>query len=191
MTEIETIVLFDMDDTLFDHNGQLLRDLERISSPSEPKITESELFHVPHYIKKKLIEIRKTKSWWANLPKFQLGWDIWDIAGELGYRREILTKANLKNPSMWMGKVECIIKNISDKTPLTITSASKSRYRGRVLVDDYPLYCSEWLDRNQKGSAIMPAHTYNSDFSHPRLTRYDGQNLEQIREVLIRARDQN
>jgi len=32
------IALFDMDDTLVDYQGQLIRDLQSIASPSEPPI---------------------------------------------------------------------------------------------------------------------------------------------------------
>lgn len=191
MSKIETIVLFDMDDTLFDHNGQLIRDLEKLSNPSEPKLTESNLFKLPQYIRERTFRIREKKEWWANLPRFQLGWDIWNLTEELDYSREILTKANLKNPAMWMGKVECIVKNMGDRTPLTITSSSKSRHYGRVLVDDFPEYCSNWLNYRPRGLVIMPAHEYNKHFSHPQLIRYDGTNLEEVREALIRIKVQN
>jgi hypothetical protein len=185
MNKIETIVLFDMDDTLFDHNGQLLKDLRKLSSPTEPELSEENLYHLPDYIRERSFRIREKKEWWANLPKFHLGWDLWELVGELGYNREILTRANLKNPSMWIGKIECIVKNFQEKVPTTITSSSKSRHYGRVLVDDFPEYCSSWLKHRPRGLVIMPAHSYNKQFSHPQTVRYDGTNLEQVRQALL------
>ncbi|VVB80507.1 Uncharacterised protein [uncultured archaeon] len=190
MSRVETIVLFDMDDTLFDHNGQLLKDLKKLADPSEPELSEKDLYKAPPHIRERTFRIRERKEWWADLPKFQLGWDVWNLVGELSYQREILTKANLKNPAMWMGKVECIVKNIGEKTPVTITSTSKSRHYGRVLVDDFPEYCSSWLNHRPRGLVIMPAHEYNRYFSHPQLIRYDGTNLEEVRRALIKVKVQ-
>ena len=186
--ETSTIALFDMDDTLFDHNGQLNLDLEKLRKPEEEKYSFSLNNRAPEYIILRARGIRAPKGWWANLPKFQLGWDIWDLAGELGFHREILTRANIKNPNMWIGKVECIVKNFNPVPPITITSSSKSRHYGRVLIDDYPPYVSEWLNHRPRGLVIMPAQEYNKQMKNPQIIRYDGTNLNQVREAMQKAR---
>jgi hypothetical protein len=185
---IETIALFDMDDTLFDHNGQLMSDLKRLKEPNEPLIDAPDVFSLPSYLIKKSRKIRESKEWWANLPRFQLGWDLWNLAEELEFKREILTKASLKNPNMWLGKVECIIKHFGTTSPLTITSSEKSRHYGRVLVDDFPPYILDWLNHRPRGLVIMPAHKYNEQVSHPQIIRYTGENLEQVKVALEKVK---
>jgi hypothetical protein len=173
-----------MDDTLFDHNGQLLSDLEKLRSPNEPKIEEYQIFNLPDYLIERSRKIRSSKEWWANLPKFKLGWDILGLTEELNIKKEILTRSNLKNPNMWIGKVECIVKNFGTQMPLTITSSCKSRHYGRILVDDFPKYCFSWLKYRSHGLVIMPAHSYNQEVMHPQIIRYDGTNLDQIKEAI-------
>lgn len=185
---IETIALFDMDDTLFDHNGQLERDLEKLRKSREPHAEVYAINRLPDYLIKRTREIRAPKEWWANLPKFQLGWDLWDLAGDLGLKREILTKASLKNPNMWLGKVECIIKHLGTNIPLTITSSEKSRHYGKILVDDYPPYVLGWLQHRPRGLVIMPAHPYNAEIKHSQIVRYTGENLEQVRAEMERIK---
>src|SRR3989304_9474066 len=98
MPVIEDIALFDMDGTLCDFRGELIRKLEDLRSPEEPK-WEGHIDNSPEYIKKRADVICRSEEWWANLPKFQLGWDILEIAKELGYRIMILTQGPKKNPA--------------------------------------------------------------------------------------------
>jgi hypothetical protein len=185
---IETIALFDMDDTLFNHNGKLNADLQYQRAPGEPAIELYTFKGAERYLIERARAIRATKEWWANLPKFKLGWDIWALAGELGFKREILTKANLKNPNMWLGKVECIIKHLGTEFPLTITSSEKGRQYGRVLVDDYPPYAMGWLKHRPRGLVVMPAHKYNEHVLHPQIIRYTGENLDQVKMEMGRVK---
>jgi hypothetical protein len=181
---VEIIALFDMDDTLFDHNGQLISDLKKTQKTEDPPITASDVFSLPKYLIERSHQIRGTREWWANLPKFQLGWDIWQIAEELDFKREILTRANLKNPNMWSGKIDCIVKHFGYTIPPTITASLKSRHYGNLLVDDYPQYCLDWLSKRPRGLVIIPAHDYNKNFKHSQAIRYDGTNLGQVREAM-------
>lgn len=178
------ITLFDMDDTLFDHNGQLMSDLEKLRSPLEPSLAGLTVFDLPKYLIERSHKIRGSREWWANLPKFQLGWDILQVATELDFKREILTRANLKNPNMWSGKIDCIVKHFGYTIQPTITASVKSRHYGNILVDDYPEYCLDWLSRRPRGLVIMPAHSYNQKLTHPQIIRYDGTNLLQVREAM-------
>ena len=59
------------------------------------------------------------------------------------------------------------------------------------MVDDYPDYMSSWLNQRSRGLGIMPAHYYNQDFLHPNVIRFDGNNLDQVRDALQAAFDRD
>lgn len=176
--------LFDMDGTLFDYDKAVLRDLEKIRSENEPKIVELyNLDDIP-WLKARIDMIRTQPGWWKNLQKYQPGWDVYKIAARLGFCIEILTKGPSNKPAAWSEKVECLQKHFRSDVIPNIVGKSKKRYYGRFLCDDYPKYCEEWLEHRPRGLVIMPAHYYNVDFVHPRVIRYDGSNLEQVRAAL-------
>ena len=183
--------LFDMDGTLFNHDAAVLRDLNKIRSPQEEEYTS-----IPHgddkpeWLEQRIRLVRSQPGWWRNLEKYQPGWDVYEIAVKLGFCIEILTKGPRSNPQAWAEKVECIMKHFDEDVVPNIVGKTKKRYHGRFLVDDYPVYCEDWLNRRPRGLVIMPAHDYNANFAHPRAIRYDGTNLNQIRKALeiVKAR---
>ena len=187
MTQIEKIALFDMDGTLFDHRGPLIRDLEYLRSPGEPEWTSDVIDDSPEYIKRRASLIRQSSEWWENLPKLQLGWDVLEIAKELEYRIMILTQGPRSNPSSWAGKKRCIDKNLGSDIDMTITR-DKGLVYGTLLVDDFPPYAKRWLKWRKNGLVIMPASDENSGFSHSQVIRYDGSNLERVKEAMVKAR---
>ena len=180
---IEDVALFDMDGTLCDFEGSLLEKLEELRSPKEPK-WDSPIRDAPEYIKRRTKMITHSEEWWANLPRFQLGWDILEIARSLDYEIMILTQGPRRNPAAWKGKKLWIDKNLGEETDITITR-NKGRVYGKVLVDDFPGYIEGWLKFRERGIVIMPASQTNEYFTHPNLIRYDGTNLEQVREALV------
>ena len=103
----ENIALFDMDGTLCDYNKAMNESLEKLRSPEEPQINWSHNDN-PYYIQNRADIIRASESWWENLPKFQLGWDVLEIAKSLEYRIMILTQGPRKNPVSWSGKKKWI-----------------------------------------------------------------------------------
>lgn len=186
MTEVEPIALFDMDGTLCDYDKSLYDSLEKLKSPNEPEIAS--LRDMPEYVKKRADIIRASESWWENLPKFKLGWDVLDAAKELGYHIMILTQGPRKNPASWAGKKKWIDNNLGEDTDVTITR-DKGLVYGKVLVDDYPKYVERWLSWRDRGLVIMPANKDNEGFTHPQVIRYDGTNLEQVRQALLKVKD--
>jgi 5'-nucleotidase len=188
MMEIEPIALFDMDGTLCDYDKGLFDVLESVRSPSEP------VFHPPladdasDYIKKRADLIRASASWWENLGKFKLGWDILDVARTLGYRNMILTQGPRKNPESWSGKKRWIDRNLGENADITITR-DKGLVYGKVLVDDFPRYIERWLSWRERGLVIMPAHESNRDYRHPNVIRYDGANLDIVAKAMGIAKD--
>jgi len=180
----EIVALFDMDGTLCDHDGALVKDLENLRSPHELRIVK--LKHpLPNYLFKRSELIRANESWWENLPKFKLGWDVLKATQKLGFKIMILTQGPRSKPYAWSGKMKWLAKNMPG-VDVTITR-DKGLVYGRVLVDDFPPYIERWLKSRPRGLVIMPAHESNKDFSHPQVIRYDGSNLQEVKKALKAA----
>jgi hypothetical protein len=183
MKEHEKIALFDMDGTLCDYEGKLISDLNDLNGPNENFIG-----HIPHddeplYLRRRVDLIRSSENWWATLPKFQLGFDIWNLANDLGFRRMILTAGPKRNPNAWLGKKLWIDANLGPNTDITITR-DKGLVYGKVLVDDWPDYVIRWLEWRPRGLVIMPASKTNEGFKHKQVIRYTGSNFSEVEDAL-------
>jgi 5'-nucleotidase len=184
---IENIALFDMDGTLCDYEGGLVSELEKLRSPNEQIICDPLRHDAPDYLKERMNVIRKSREWWANLPKLKIGFEILQEAKRLDYRIMILTQGPRKNPDAWSGKKVWIDKNLGEDVEVTMTR-DKGLVYGKVLVDDYPEYIERWLEWRPRGAVIMPANDANKNFKHPQVTRYDGNNLEEISYILEKSK---
>jgi 5'(3')-deoxyribonucleotidase len=173
------IALFDLDGTLADYDGQLLKDLQRIASPHEPPPL---LYQDIPYIEARRHVITSQCGWFRNLPKFKLGWDVLEIAKEIGYSISILTKAPYRKHAAWSEKVEWCAEHLEDYYIDGVTIAhDKGMVYGALLVDDWPEYIESWLKYRPRGLVIMPANDHNAGFNHPNVVRYDGSNLVEVR----------
>jgi FMN phosphatase YigB (HAD superfamily) len=105
------IALFDLDGTLADYDGQLLKDLQRIASEHEPPPMLYE--NIP-YIEARRHVITSQVGWFLNLTKFQLGWDVLEIAKEIGYSISVLTKGPTRKHAAWAEKVEWCNRYLTD-----------------------------------------------------------------------------
>ncbi len=179
---IDNIALFDMDGTLCDYDEAMFRELELLKSINEKSFHPPIRNNAPRHVRERLRTIMMNKEWWANLPKFKLGWDILEEAKLLNYHIMILTKCSKSNPDGWAGKIEWVKKYLPG-TDITITT-EKSLVYGKVLVDDYPPYIQRWLEHRPRGLVIMPANRGNKDFRHSQAIRYDGSNLVEVKEAL-------
>ncbi|NCN98584.1 hypothetical protein COU62_04385 [Candidatus Pacearchaeota archaeon CG10_big_fil_rev_8_21_14_0_10_35_219] len=92
-----------MDRTLCDYDLALSGGLAKLRHPDEPKIT-SGFRNAQDYLVNRMNLIKNSEDWWANIPKFQLGWDILEIAEELGFRTMILAQDPRTNPGTRAGK---------------------------------------------------------------------------------------
>lgn len=183
----DLIALFDMDGTLFDFDLALKEGLDKIRSPGEPDV-KIHFNDNPDYVKNRISLIMGYESWWENLPKLKLGWDILEIVKTLDYQVHILTQSPKKNPAAWSGKKKCIDKNLGEDFDVTLTR-NKGLVYGKVLVDDYPEYIEKWLAWRKRGLVIMPANDYNKNYSNSQVIRYDGSNLEEVREALVKVKN--
>lgn len=181
-----------MDGALFDHDEALRRDLLAISSPEEIKhfnLHECNLRGLENfqYMKNRINLVHMRPGWWRNLSIYQPGWDIYDVAREIGFCCKILTKGPSSKPQAWTEKVECVYQWFGQDMPIDIVGSHKRGTYGRVLVDDYPDYMVKWLEHRPRGLGIMPVHDYNKDFNHPNVVKYDGDNIDEVRRAMQAA----
>lgn len=184
---MSNIALFDMDGTLVDYHNTIIRDMHSLASPDEKYVYSAAWDdNIPEYIKRRLSLIKNSDNWWYNLPRFQLGWDILEMAQDIGFDIHILTKGPSYNSSAWAQKVQYCKDNLSKDVKITITE-DKSMMYGKVLVDDYPAYMEDWLRWRPRGLGIMPRHDYNEGYTHQNVILYDGKNKDMIRDSLVKA----
>jgi len=85
----ENIALFDMDGVLVDYDRALRESLEKLRSPFEPSYDGVLHDDAPAYIRARSDLIRSEENWWANLPKFKLGFDIYNLVILLGMKQNL------------------------------------------------------------------------------------------------------
>jgi len=191
MKQLEKIALFDLDGTLCDYDKIIARDYNLMKSPNEPSYKRFKDDEKPKYFERRIREIRERDGWWEKLPKLKLGFDILKIAKELDFNIHILTKGPTRSQNAWTGKAKWVQKNIKKDYPnakLTITE-DKGLVYGTILIDDYIEYVERWLTWRPRGVVIMPSHPWNEEYSHPNVIRYDGKNIDQVKERMLWAKN--
>jgi len=178
------IALFDMDGTLADYDKKLKADLRRIASPGDSPV-EAIYGNLPSHIESRRHMITSQAGWWLGLEPFRLGWDVFEVVKDLGFRIVVLTKGPSSKPSAWTEKVQWCDKHLKGMIEGVTITHDKGLVYGKVLVDDFPAYIERWLEWRPRGLAIMPAHDHNEGFAHPNMVRYDGTNLDEVRERLL------
>ncbi len=187
LPEAKPIALFDMDGSLADYVGALVRDMNLIRSPHEPVFTRENLFDYDEvYLHERMHLIKKQQGWWLNLKPIDDGIWMLELAFSLGFDCQILTKGPKNIPNAWKEKVEWCQKIFTPSVDIHITS-DKGMVYGKVLYDDYPDYMERWLRRRPRGLGIMPATPYNGNYSHPRVVRFDGTNMDEVADALKRS----
>lgn len=200
--------LFDLDGTLCDHTGALMRDLAKIQSPNDIPVNRHDEDE-PDWAKERKKLIRSQRNWWLNLGKIQLGFEIYEITREIGFKTCVLTKGPWTCDYAWTEKVQWCRKHLHSDTKITITE-DKSMVYGRVLVDDYVPYVAGWLNHRPRGLVIMVANEENDKYMEKaeqycvkikdstmmyrfekaekegRIVRYDG-DTEEVHDKLIYA----
>lgn len=175
----DNVILFDMDGTLCDWFGKIIKDLNTIKGPDEPEITEIPKGGIKKYLRTRLDVLMQRIDWWVDLEPLPLGMDLWNIAGELGFERMILTQGPRRNPEAWTGKKIWVDKFLGIDTKVTITR-DKSIVDGAILIDDWPLYVLPWLQEHPSRSVILPQGPHNTTFKHKRSITYTGNNRDDV-----------
>ena len=178
----DKIALFDLDGTLADYDGQLLRDLQRLASEYEPPPV---LYADIPYLEARRHVITSQIGWWLKLEKFRLGWEILEVAKEIGYSISVLTKGPATKYAAWSEKLEWCNRHLADYMDGVTITHDKGLVYGTILVDDWPGYIEKWLEHRPRGLVIMPAHDHNKDYSHANVIRYDGTNIDEVKKRML------
>lgn len=173
------VALFDLDGTLADYDTALERDLK--ATLSEEDYANWRVNQEKPRIKRLIRLIRSQPDWWVNLAQLKDGFEVLQIARDLMFSINILTKGPYNHPNSWTEKVAWCRKNVPDAS-ITITE-DKSLVYGKLLVDDWPDYVTSWLEFRPRGLVILPDRPWNQGLEHPQIIRYKN-NLPEIRKAL-------
>lgn len=177
------VALVDLDGTLADFAGAMLRDLTAMLGPEETPLFSVEDEDTYPHVKARRRAIKSQPDWWFNLQRIPAGFLLLDMLRELGFKIHILTRGPKHSSGAWEQKVRWVRSHVPDAS-LTIT-LDKSLVYGRVLVDDWPDYVTPWLKHRPRGLVVMPDQPWNQGYEHPQVVRHlPGQNEELIRERL-------
>lgn len=186
MGQFELVALIDMDGTVADFDGAMVRELKRLAAPGEPPaIGEDGLYIDAPYIRVRRKLIRSQPGFWRSLKPYGPGFEILAVLKKLDFKCHVLTKGPAHEPAAWSEKVEWCRKHLQGM-PVVI-SEDKSLVYGKVLVDDWPDYYLAWLAHRPRGLVVVPAHPWNIGESNPQTVRYDGTNINEVRKKLRQA----
>lgn len=183
------IFLCDMDGTLFDYDGAMIKALNKLRHPSEPKITNENLWTLEKtkFMNERMTLIKKVPNWWFKLKPIKEGFEIFKYAASIGYRCQILTKGPQKNSGAWSEKHACIRKYFGEDVEIHITE-DKGQLYGNILYDDYPEYMDSWLAHRPRGLGIMPNRVSNKHYSNENVIKHGNseKDIENTKEAILK-----
>lgn len=175
----DRLALIDLDGTVADYDTKMKRELAKLVAPGETGVQGE-------YLENRRKLVRSKPGFYLNLKPLKRGFEVLDLVRTIGFELVVLTKASVDVPTSWSEKVQWARKHLPDAS-ITISQTKELVY-GRVLVDDWPEYYEPWLQNRPKGIVIAVAHPHNDrPTKDPRIIRYDGTNLDQVQEALIKA----
>lgn len=167
----DKIALVDLDGTIADYDSALLKDLNSIRDPDDPRILQKDLRHLePHRVAQRQIITRQI-GWWRNLKPIRSGLIVVKQMENIGFKIHVLTKGPSTKSQAWSEKVEWV-RDYLPQANVTITE-DKSLVYGRVLFDDYPDYVTSWLEWRPRGLVVMLKSPVNKDFEHSNVIKID------------------
>jgi 5'(3')-deoxyribonucleotidase len=192
-TNEDRVALIDLDGTVADYDSALRDAMRLLQSPEEAPYAEryqGDRSEPPH-IEARRKMIQRQPGFWRGLKPLPHGFEVVRELRSLGFLLHVLTKGPSTTPSAWSEKVEWCREHLPDAL-VTVTS-DKSLVYGRVLFDDFPPYFTAWLAVRPRGLVVCIAHPWNEAYAkrgvsaHEQVLRYDGTNLDELRERLTRA----
>jgi len=183
------IALFDMDGSLADYEGALVRDLEELRAPGEPPVAVQNLWEIESqdHVRARMRLVKRQPGWWLNLAPITAGMQILDLCRRSGFDIHILTKGPKKHSNAWDEKVQWCQRYVGPDVDIHVTS-DKGLVYGKLLYDDYPDYMLRWLAHRPRGLGIMPVTRHNAGFTHPNVVKWDGTNLETVTRAITTAK---
>ncbi len=179
----DNIGLFDLDGSLADYDKAALSGLKLLSSPTDLPLEFARQADDEPHLKARLDAIMRQPDWWLNLEPIEMGFQILELARQIGFQIHVLTQGPKTKPLAWKEKVEWCHKHLGSDVDVHITR-NKGLVYGKFLYDDYPEYMLKWLEYRPRGLGIMPVKADNKDFRHPQVVRWDGTNIDEIAERL-------
>jgi hypothetical protein len=180
----DDICLWDLDGTLADLSKAMDAQLKKIEGPFKIPKYEGRR---PDWLEARRSLIKKVPGFWRNLERVPLGFELLNIARGLKFENHVLTKGPSTTNSAWTEKKEWCDEHVPDLD--VHISQKKSLLYGKILVDDWPGYFLPWLKVRPRGIVITIAQSWNKDVDHPRVFRYDGNNLELIISEMTKAKN--
>ena len=190
MKKCQQILLCDLDGTLANYDKNLYKYLKQLIPEEEFKKLPKSLHNedeLPKWLLNLKHQITKTPGYWRELEPMRYGFEVLDMAREIGFDLRIATKGSRSKPSCWTEKLEWCVEHVPD-AKVTITE-EKSLLYGKALIDDYPPYAIEWLKWRPRGVVLMPEYWYNRSFKHERVFKYGLNNMEKVKELLQKIYD--
>jgi len=185
----EPTALFDLDGTLADFDKSMRAHLALLRGPAEdPTLDETHAEELSHMKARRRL-VKSQPGFWRKLEKIELGFSILTEVRELRFRCYVLSKGPRKVSHAWSEKVEWCDEHIPD-LPIVLAE-DKGLVYGKVLVDDWPEYVERWLTWRPRGLVISVAQPWNVGIDErfpDNVIRYDGHNLDQVRERLAAIR---
>ena len=190
--ENEVTANFDLDSTLADYHMRMCEELSALeSSPAESWDWDNNWQEEkwPKWLKARTRLIKSKVGFWENLPRLQLGFDILGVAQEYGFNCEVLTRGPKWHPPAFEEKVRWCAKHVPDLHVNLVRN--KSRFYGKLLVDDWPDYFLGWLKVRPRGWVIAVEQPWNRAVVHPRLLKYNGANLNAVHDLFRHLKTRN
>jgi 5'-nucleotidase len=176
----DNVFLWDMDGSLADYEGGLLKYLAKIRGPHDPVLHLESIWDTEKrepWFKERIRLIKSLPGFWKNLDPILKGFAVYKMAREMGFQNEVLTKGPKKHSTAWAEKVEWCAHYFGEDLDVHVVS-NKSRVYGKVLYDDFPDYVEGWLAHRPRGLVIMPvkksATLTHPVYSHPNVIKWDG-----------------
>jgi hypothetical protein len=186
------IALFDLDGSLADYDGAMVRDLDALRAPDEPPVTRANLWELDkrEHVRARMRLIKGQPGWWLNLAPIPMGMEVLTLCERLGFDVHILTKGPKRHSLAWDEKVRWCQRHIGPEVDIHVTS-DKGLVYGKLLYDDYPDYMLRWLRHRPRGLGIMPVGPHNRAFTHPNVVKWDGTNIEEVTRAVTAAKNRS
>lgn len=186
-------ILVDLDGTLADYLGALNRDLAKLRSPGEEIYPPFWSEDNPDWHNERINLVRRVPGWWRDLEPLATGFQVLEEAIRIGYFTHILSKNPYRLFHAADQKLEWCdeyVRPLLDVEEVSVSlSPHKGSVYGRVLFDDDIDFMGGWLEHRRKGLGIMTVHEHNRSYTHPQVVKWDGTNIEEVRERLQEAYD--
>jgi 5'-nucleotidase len=178
---MKPVALVDLDGTLADFDGAMMRDLAAMMAPGELDVRDIHDDVKYPYLKARRNAIKLQPDWWFNLAPIPQGFRVVEMLRKLDFKIHVCTRGPKNNSIAWEQKVRWVRQHLPDAS-ITIT-LDKSLMYGRVLVDDWPSYVKPWLKARPRGTVIMPERRWNTGYTHAQIIRHTD-NDEEVYEAL-------